>query len=163
MLWKCRSSNRIFTARLDCFLKIHYSFDPPEPCPQQCTFGFALLFFLIAGCRLHRLTDRNVTAGFWQRHHIADRSATCRYLIGFMALRHIYISCSLSWIFFAFMRLSKVSIHPGNNRPDFAISELLSNATRHPTESLRGFESLNGNQTERSLSSCGRSRKSKYY
>lgn len=120
-----------FTARLDCFLKIHYSFDPPEPCPQQCTFGFALLFFLIAGCRLHRLTDRNVTAGFWWRHHIVDRAATRRYLIGFMALRHIYLMLA-KWNFFAFMRLSKLSIHPGNNRTDFAISELLSNATRHP-------------------------------
>lgn len=151
MLWKCPN----FTARLDCFLKIHYSFDPSEPRPQQCTFGFL-------NCRLSvapfdgQKCNRRLLAG------VITSLTTRRYLIGFMALRHIYLMLA-KWNFFAFMRLSKLSIHPGNNWPDFAISELLNNATRHPTLSLRGFESLNGNQTERWLSSSKRSRKCKYY
>ncbi len=137
-----------FTARLDCPLKIHYSFDPSEPGPQQCTFAS----FLIG-------QDRNVADGIITSLTVLPLQ---RCLIGFMALRHIYLMLA-KWNFFAFMRLSKLSIYPENNRPDFAISELLNNATRHPTLSLRGFESLNGNQTERWLSSSKRSRKCKYY
>lgn len=53
-----------------------------------------------------------------RRHHIVDRSATRRCLIGFVALRHIYLMLA-KWNFFAFMRLSKLSIYPENNWPDF--------------------------------------------